>query len=197
MLTYEIDAIRKGYHFIAGVDEAGRGPLAGPVVAGGVILPAGFLDENIKDSKKLSERQREKMFDRIHSHALSIGIGIVDNILIDKINILQANKIAMKQAVLKLSLRPDLVLIDGRDKLDMDIEQTTIIKGDNMSQSIAAASIIAKVTRDRIMYKYHAEFPQYNFASHKGYGTRDHIETVKKIGPCRIHRKSFLKFLST
>jgi ribonuclease HII len=182
---------RNGYRYIAGIDEAGRGPLAGPVVASAVIFDVGYYNPYIKDSKKLSPRKREKLFNEIKKDAISIGIGIVDEEDIDKINILNATIKAMKKALLELSIKPDLLLIDGNIPLPTDIPQFNIIDGDDKILSISAASIIAKVTRDRIMDEYHKIFPQYNFSSHKGYGTKEHIIALKKYGPCKIHRKSF------
>lgn len=188
----------KGYTIIAGVDEAGRGPLAGPVVACAVALPIGFFDKRIKDSKKLSPVKREEILPVILSNAVSFGIGVVSHDIIDSINILEANKLAMKEAVLSMNPLPNFVIIDGRDKIDISIEQMTAIKGDSIYQSVSAASIAAKVLRDQIMLRYHDLFPEYNFASHKGYGTKLHIDSIKKYGISPIHRRSFVKnILST
>jgi ribonuclease HII len=191
MLEYESTARSKGYHVIAGVDEAGRGPLAGPVVAAAVFFGQDSRFEGLDDSKKLSPKIREFFFKIIKEQALSYGIGIVDVEKIDKINILQASLLAMKNAVENLSEKPNLLLIDGNQKIDSDIKQWTIIKGDSLSQSIAAASVLAKVTRDKLMEKYHKQFPQYAFNKHKGYGTRLHRDLIKKYGPCPIHRRTF------
>jgi ribonuclease HII len=180
-----------GFRLIAGVDEAGRGPLAGPVVAAAVVLPYGVGIIGIEDSKKLSERTREELYKIITDSAVGIGIGIVDHIVIDEVNILNATFRAMHSAIAKLNCVPDHLLIDGPYFAGANIPYTTIIKGDSLSVSIAAASIIAKVTRDRLMYQYDREYPQYGFANHKGYGTREHIEAIRKFGLCTIHRKSF------
>lgn len=182
---------------ICGIDEAGRGPLAGPVVAGAVILPdlsgdlADFL--YINDSKQLSEKKREELFEVIKEHAVSYGVGIVSPERIDEINILQADYEAMRIAVSQLTPAPEILLNDAVIIPGLHQEQVSIIKGDAKSLSIAAASIMAKVTRDDIMKKYDIMYPEYGFASHKGYGSRDHIEVIKKYGPCPIHRRSFLK----
>ncbi|MBT3514766.1 MAG: ribonuclease HII [Nitrospina sp.] len=191
MLEYETAARAKGYQYVAGVDEAGRGPLAGPVVAAAVLLVSESYFNGINDSKKLSSQAREKFFLIIKKQALSYGIGIVDVEKIDKINILQASLLAMKHAVEGLSRKPNLLLIDGNQKIETAIKQLTIIKGDSLSQSIAAASIMAKVTRDKIMERYHEKFPRYAFNKHKGYGTRLHRDLIRKYGPCPIHRRTF------
>jgi len=191
MLEYETAARAKGYQTIAGVDEAGRGPLAGPVVAAAVLLVSGSCFNGLNDSKKLSSQAREKFFLVIKKQALSYGIGIVDVEKIDKINILQASLLAMKHAVEGLSRKPNLLLIDGNQQINTDIKQWTIIKGDSLSQSIAAASVMAKVTRDKIMEQYHEKFPRYAFNKHKGYGTRLHRDLIRKYGPCPIHRRTF------
>ena len=183
----------KGYKYIAGIDEAGRGPLAGPVVAGAVILPKDCLLEGVNDSKKLSEKKREKLYDDIIENALAWGVGIVDHTVIDEINILNATRKAMKLALENLKVKPDYILIDAEKKVDTNnIPYLPIIKGDALSISIGAASIIAKVTRDRIMREYDKIFPMYGFEKHKGYGTKAHVEALKEYGPCMIHRKSFL-----
>ncbi|MBU0502189.1 MAG: ribonuclease HII [bacterium] len=177
---------------IAGVDEAGRGPLAGPIVAAAVILPAKFSLPGLDDSKKLSPQKRDQLFVLIYQQALAVGVGRVSHKKIDQINIGRANILVMERAVQALSLRPDLVLIDGRIKLkNILIMQKSIVRGDQKFASIAAASIIAKVTRDRIMLRYHQKYPLYNFAKHKGYGTREHLTNLEKHGPCEIHRRSF------
>ncbi|WP_129596888.1 ribonuclease HII [Anaerophilus nitritogenes] len=182
-----------GCHLIAGIDEAGRGPLAGPVVAAAVILPHDLFIEGINDSKKISAKKREQIFDVITKEAISIGVGIVDEKMIDKINIFEATKLAMKIAVEKLNPSPEYLLIDAVKLTDIHINQMSIEKGDAKSISIAAASIIAKVTRDRIMDDFHKQYPQYGFIHHKGYGTKEHYENIQKYGILSIHRKSFLK----
>lgn len=191
MLEFETTARKKGYNLIAGIDEAGRGPLAGPVVAAAVLLAPGWRLEGLDDSKKLSSQVREKFFPIIKNDALGYGIGIVDVKTIDKINILQAALLAMKYAVEALPKKPNLLLIDGKQQIDSKIKQWAIIKGDSLSQSIAAASILAKVTRDKLMKQYHEHFPQYAFDKHKGYGTRLHRDLIKEHGPCPIHRLTF------
>ena len=191
MFVYETAAKAKGYQAVAGVDEAGRGPLAGPVVAAAVLLAPDSKFNGLDDSKKLSPKIREKFFLIIKEQALSYGIGIVDVEKIEKINILQASLLAMKHAVENLSLKPDLLLIDGNQAIDTDIKQWTIVKGDSLSQSIAAASVLAKVTRDKLMEQYHEQFPRYAFNKHKGYGTSLHRDLIKKYGPCPIHRRTF------
>ncbi len=190
-MNYEDIAREKGYRFIAGIDEVGRGPLAGPVVASAVILPENISIADIDDSKRLSEKERERLFNIIKRKAISIGIGVVSEKVIDKINILQATRKAMLTAVSEMNKIPDYLLIDGIHTIDSEIMQSAIKKGDGLSTSIAAASIIAKVTRDRIMYKYNKLFPQYMFARHKGYGTKEHLNLIRLHGPCNIHRKSF------
>ncbi len=191
MLSFEIQAEQKGFRSISGVDEAGRGPLAGPVVAAAVVLPAKVSLNGLTDSKQLSEAAREDFFPRIRQCALGYGIGIVGEETIDAINILQASLLAMRIAVEKLPLRPDLLLIDGNRRIDHPSDQWPIVRGDAQSLSIAAASVLAKVTRDRIMTDHHATYPQYAFDKHKGYGTRAHRESIRRHGPCPIHRKSF------
>ena len=175
----------------AGVDEAGRGPLAGPVVAAAVILDKSKEIKGLNDSKKLSQKVREELFDQIRYDSLAFGIGIVDNLQIDKINILQAALKAMEIAVGNLIQPPDFIFIDGNQKISLELPQRTITKGDSKCASIAAASIIAKVTRDRIMAEYDSKFPNYNFLKHKGYPTKNHYEMIRKFGPCPIHRKTF------
>jgi len=181
----------QGYRFIAGIDEAGRGPLAGPVVASAVILPPDISIDGVDDSKKLSSEKREILFKIIKEKALSVGIGIISSKVIDEINILEATREAMLNAVENLKITPDLIIIDGITPIKSSIKQLTIKKGDSLSQSIAAASIIAKVTRDRLMLDYDARYPTYLFAKHKGYGTAEHLERIKEFGPCEIHRNSF------
>lgn len=191
MLKYENEAYSKGYKYVCGVDEAGRGPLCGPVVAAAVILDKNAHLEGVNDSKKLSEKKREKLFDDIMEKALAVGIGISDVDMIEEINILNATKEAMKEAIAGLNIKPDFVLIDGNQDIQIDIDRTTVISGDALSESIAAASIIAKVTRDRMLREYDREYPEYGFAKHKGYGTKMHIEAIKKYGLTPIHRPSF------
>ena len=181
------------YRCICGIDEAGRGPLAGPVVAGAVILPADCEILYLNDSKKLSEKKRELLYDEIYEKAVAIGIGMSSEEVIDEINILQATYKAMQQAISKLSIKPDLLLNDAVTIPDVEIEQIPIIKGDAKSASIAAASIVAKVTRDRMMKEYDIIYPGYDFAKNKGYGTKAHIEGIKKQGICDIHRRTFVK----
>ena len=191
MLIYE----KKYYDtcdYICGIDEAGRGPLAGPVVAGAVILPKGLKIPYLNDSKQLSEKKREELYDVIMEQAVSVGVGIVSPERIDEINILQATYEAMREAVGTLSYRPDVLLNDAVTIPGLSMKQVPIIKGDAKSLSIAAASVIAKVTRDRMMKAYHELFPEYGFEKHKGYGSKEHIEMIQKIGPCAIHRRSFL-----
>lgn len=190
MKEYENELYNKGIKYIAGVDEVGRGPLVGPVVTVAVILPVDFYDERINDSKKVTEKKREMLYDVIMENAVSVGIGMSSSEVIDEINILEATKKAMKEALNNLSVKPEHVLIDAV-KLDIDIPSTSIIKGDAKSQSIAAASIIAKVTRDRMMYELDKEHPEYDFAHNKGYGTKKHIEAIRKYGILKEHRKSF------
>jgi len=191
MRAFERDAERNGYARIAGVDEAGRGPLAGPVVSAAVILPAGHADPEINDSKKLSERKREALSKRIMAQAVAIGIGMADVAEIDRINILRAALQSMARAVIGLDPQPDFVLIDGNQPVPTSIPQKTVVGGDALSISIAAASIIAKVTRDRIMAHYDRIYPPYGFAVHKGYPTRAHREAIRRYGPCPIHRRAF------
>lgn len=182
---------REGYNRIAGVDEAGRGPLAGPVVAAAVILPSDGVGEPLFDSKKISHRKRESLFELISSKALSLGIGIISPQEIDSLNILKATLKAMTMAIERLAPCPDFILIDGLYGLPIPIPQKAIPKGDQLSNSIAAASIVAKVIRDRLMLEYHQKYPQYNFASHKGYGTQEHRRAIERFGVCEIHRKTF------
>ena len=181
------------FSYICGIDEAGRGPLAGPVVAGAVVLPKGKRILYVNDSKKLSEKKREELFAVIKEEALSFGLGIVSPERIDEINILQATYEAMREAVNKLSVSPDILLNDAVTIPGIDIRQVPIIKGDAKSLTIASASILAKVTRDRIMAEYDLQYPEYGFAKHKGYGTKAHIDAIRQFGPCPIHRKTFIK----
>lgn len=191
MRDHEREAEQSGYRCVAGVDEAGRGPLAGPVVAAAVVLPSELSMPGLRDSKKLSPALRERWFVEIQENCLGMGIGIVDENTIDTINILQAALLAMKCAVEQLSVSADFLLIDGNRGIESAIGQKTIIGGDDASLSIAAASVMAKVTRDRLMVGYHAQYPQYEFSRHKGYGTQLHRDRIKQYGPCAIHRKTF------
>lgn len=181
----------QGYELIAGVDEAGRGCLAGPVVAASVVLSPGCVIEGIKDSKKLTPRQRERFFDVIQEQAFAWSVGAVDAGEIDRINILKASLAAMRDAVMGLSIRPDYLLIDGRDTVQSDLPQRAVIKGDDTSQTIAAASVLAKVTRDRMMVEYKKVYPTFSFDVHKGYGTALHLSELRKHGPTPIHRMTF------
>lgn len=180
-----------GYHRIAGVDEAGRGPLAGPVVSAAVILPREGIGERLFDSKKISEKKREYLYELIISKATAVGIGLVNPEEIDLVNIFNASLKAMALAIKNLPLPPDIILIDGNQYLNLSLPQKPIPKGDQLSNSIAAASIVAKVTRDRMMIEFHQRYPQYNFARHKGYGTKEHIKAIERYGICDIHRKTF------
>ena len=191
MWTFEKKAWQSGFKAVAGIDEVGRGPLAGPVVSAAVILPQKFTVDGITDSKKLTAKKRELLFDAIYNHAVDVGIGIVEKEVIDKINILQAARLSMLHAFQQLKKIPDHLLIDGIYPIDASVSQETIKKGDQKSISIAAASIIAKVTRDRIMVNYALDYPEYGFDQHKGYGTKKHRDAIKKIGVCDIHRRSF------
>ena len=182
------------FEYICGIDEAGRGPLAGPVVVGAVVLPKDSFIEGVNDSKKLSEKKREKIFDIITEEAMCYSVGIVDEKTIDEINILNATKLGVKRALEALKTKPDLLMLDALNNLDtLGIPYMSIIKGDAKNYSIAAASIIAKVTRDRIMREWDDVYPIYGFAKHKGYGTAEHIRIIKENGPCPIHRQSFIK----
>ena len=184
----------KNIEYIAGIDEAGRGPLAGPVVVGVVIMPKDSMIEGVNDSKKVSEKKREKLYDEITNEAIAWGVGIVDQNRIDEINILNATKEAVTMAISSLKVKPDLILVDALTNIDtLGIPYKSIIKGDAKEYSIAAASIIAKVTRDRIMRQWDEVFPEYGFKGHKGYGTKKHIEAIKEYGPCLLHRKTFIK----
>ena len=189
--AYEKAVRAKGFARIAGVDEAGRGPLAGPVVSAAVVLPARFDTAGINDSKQLSAPQRERMYEHIYAGAQAVGIGIVDPVEIDRINILRAALLSMAMAVANIRPRPGYLLIDGTFTIPADFPQQAVIKGDNLSFSIAAASIVAKVTRDRIMRRYHEDYPQFGFDCHKGYATAAHLEALACHGPCAIHRRSF------
>ncbi|MCG6893928.1 MAG: ribonuclease HII [Desulfobacteraceae bacterium] len=188
---FERKASEKGYRRIAGIDEAGRGPLAGPVVAAAVILPYAAAPDGLNDSKKLSPKRRERLYDAIYSQALGVGIGIVDATFIDRINILQAALTAMVLAVHNLHPGSDFLLIDGNAAIPLGIPQKAIVRGDSRSASIAAASIVAKVTRDRLMQHYHLYYPEFDFPRHKGYPTRLHRNALRENGCCPIHRMSF------
>lgn len=190
-LQFEKTVSRNGFTFVAGIDEAGRGPLAGPVMAAAVILPVGLSINGVDDSKKLTPDKREKLFEIIMAQALSVGVGIMSPAEIDRINILQATRRAMLAAVQQLSPQPDYLLIDGISSIDSAVPQKTIKKGDSLSLSIAAASIIAKVTRDRLMIEMDLKYPGYGFAGHKGYGSAAHMDAIRRLGPSPIHRLTF------
>jgi ribonuclease HII len=190
-LEFEYACWGQGFEHIAGVDEAGRGPLAGPVIAAAVILPKGMFIDGVNDSKKLSAKQREVMFHKISKQALSVGVGIVSHDVVDKINIYQASILAMHKAVEKLTIAPSIVLADGNSFKHESLRYQNIIDGDAKSITIAAASVIAKVTRDSLMCEYHEQFPLYGFDRHKGYGTKFHMEALRQYGMCPIHRRSF------
>ena len=185
------------YHLICGIDEAGRGPLAGPVVAGACILPKDVDILYLNDSKKISEKRREQLYQIITKEAIAYGTGVVSEKRIDEINILQATYEAMRLAVGQLEKQPDFLLVDAVHIPDIDIKQAGIVKGDAKSVSIAAASILAKVTRDHMMLEYDKQYPEYGFAGHKGYGSREHMEKIKQYGPCPIHRRTFIKNILT
>ena len=197
MLTYELEAkyTQEGYNVICGCDEAGRGPLAGPVVAAACVLPMGLVIDGLNDSKKLTEKRREALFEIIKAEAVAYSIASASVEEIAEINILNASMLAMKRAIEGLSVKADFALIDGNVVRGFDIPAVAVIKGDATSPSIAAASILAKVTRDRLLCEYDKEYPEYAFAKHKGYGTKLHIENIKKYGVLPIHRRDFLKFL--
>ncbi|MGH7260683.1 MAG: ribonuclease HII [Nitrospiraceae bacterium] len=188
---FETEARRCGYRLIAGLDEAGRGPLAGPVVAAAVILPRRCQLAGLNDSKQLTEAERERLYGEIRERAVGIGVGLSTEREIDAMNILEATRLAMSRAVQSLPSTPDYLLLDAIELSAVLIPQRAIIKGDTLSVSIAAASVIAKVTRDRLMDDYHRQYPQYNFQAHKGYGTAEHLRLLAAHGPCAIHRRSF------
>ena len=188
---YENELYSKGYKLIGGIDEVGRGPLVGPVVTACVILPEDFALDGLTDSKKLSEKKRDMFYDIIMEKAISVGIGIMDEDVIDKVNIYEATKLAMYQAVDNMSVKPDYILIDAMKLDKLDVQSTSIIKGDLKSITISAASVIAKVTRDRMMYELDKKYPMYKFAKNKGYPTKDHIEAIVKYGILKEHRKTF------
>ncbi|RPH52939.1 MAG: ribonuclease HII [Desulfobacteraceae bacterium] len=191
LLAYEMDACEKGYAKIAGIDEAGRGPIAGPVVSAAVIIPLSSYIEGVTDSKQLTPKKRDLLYKKIYEHAVSVGIGIVDPAEIERINILKASLLSMSMAVQNLLPQPDFLLIDGIFQIPYALPQRAVPHGDSLSLSVAAASIIAKVTRDRLMEKYHYEYPEYGFDKHKGYPTKKHKEAVRRFGCCPIHRKNF------
>ena len=192
-LKRQEDELRnRGFNMICGIDEAGRGPLAGPVVVASVIMPADSMIEGVNDSKKISEKKREKLYDQILEEAISYGVGIIGQDEIDEINILNATKKGLTMSLKELTVKPDLIIVDALTHIDtMGIPYESIIKGDAKCYSISVASIIAKVTRDRIMREWDKVYPEYGFEKHKGYGTSAHIEAIKKYGLCPIHRKSF------
>lgn len=197
-LTWELEneLHGKGYKIICGTDEAGRGPLVGPVVAGACILPEGIELEGLNDSKKLSEKKREALYDVICERAVAWGIGVSTPVEIDEINILNASMLAMRRAIEAMGVCPDAVLVDGNCTRGFDLPAFAVVGGDAKSPSVAAASILAKVTRDRMCIELDREYPEYNIAKHKGYPTREHMELVRKHGPCPEHRRTFLKFLN-
>lgn len=191
MLDYEKKYYDAGYNLVAGIDEAGRGPLAGPVCVAIVIMPQDDIIEEINDSKKLSEKKREMLYDKIINTAISYHIEFVDEKTIDRINILNATKLGMLKCINNIPVTPEIVLIDAV-KIDSDVKTESVIHGDALSYNIAAASILAKVSRDRLMVELDKKYPEYNFKKHKGYGTKEHIEALKKYGKCDIHRESFI-----
>lgn len=191
-LEYERKHLEKGCKYIAGIDEVGRGPLAGPVVCACVIMPLDDVIDGVDDSKKLSEKKREKLNEIILSKAIAVSICQVDEKTIDEINILQATRLCMKNCVESLSQKPDVLFVDAL-KLDVDAPQVSIIKGDFKSYTIGCASIVAKVYRDKLMEKYDEIYPEYGFKKHKGYGTKAHIDAIREVGPCSIHRMTFIK----
>ncbi|ABP67733.1 Ribonuclease H [Caldicellulosiruptor saccharolyticus DSM 8903] len=189
----EENLLKEGYRFICGVDEAGRGPLAGPVFAAAVIMDREIIIEGVRDSKKLTPKKREKLFEEIVKESITYSVAMVDNKTIDEININNATFLAMKNAIEALELVPDIVLVDGYEIPDLNLPQKALIKGDRKSYSIACASILAKVSRDRFITQISSLYPVYKFEKHKGYGTKEHIRLILEYGPCEIHRKSFLK----
>lgn len=193
---YDQSLRKQGYLRLAGIDEAGRGPLAGPVVAAAVVMEHGVTIAGLRDSKKVPEEERESLYASIQALAVDIGIGIVEPEAIDRLNILRATRQAMIIAVAKLSVTPDMLIIDALSLPSVPIPQHSPIKAESISASVAAASIIAKHTRDKIMLEYHHQYPQYNFRKHKGYATQEHLETLQRFGPCPIHRKSFFRVMS-
>ena len=193
MKAFDKKYLNNKIKYLAGVDEAGRGPLAGPVVAAAVIFGKNVFIKGVNDSKQLNENQREILFEKIIVKALSYSISIIDHVVIDEVNILNASMLAMKEAVEDLNIKPDLVLVDGNRTFSSDIPVIPIVKGDTKSFSIAAASILAKVTRDRLMKTLALDYPEYLWEQNKGYPTKQHREIIKRIGPCQLHRKTFLK----
>ena len=193
---YDESLRKKGFLRIAGIDEAGRGTLAGPVVAAAVVLKKGLKIDGLRDSKQVPAKEREILFHKIQSSSVDIGIGVVGNEEIDRLNILVATKLSMRLAVEKLSAPPDILIIDALSLPSVPIRQLSPIKGESVSASVAAASIIAKFTRDTIMLDYHRQYPDYNFEKHKGYSTKEHIEMIRLHGPCPIHRKTFHRVMS-
>jgi ribonuclease HII len=193
---YDQSLRKQGYLRLAGIDEAGRGPLAGPVVAAAVVMEHGVTISGLRDSKKVPEEERESLYASIQALAVDIGIGIVEPEAIDRLNILRATRQAMIIAVAKLSVTPDMLIIDALSLPSVPIPHHSPIKAESISASVAAASIIAKHTRDNIMLEYHHQYPQYNFRKHKGYATQEHLETLQRFGPCPIHRKSFFRVMS-
>lgn len=185
----------QGYKIVCGVDEAGRGPLCGPVVAAACILPDGLYIEGLNDSKKLTEKKREKLFDIIKENAIAYSIAEASVAEIDELNILEADLLAMRRAIDGLSIKPDLALIDGNIARDFNIPAVPVIKGDALSMNVAAASVLAKVTRDRMCIELDREYPMYGIAKHKGYGTKQHMDALRTYGPSPIHRKQFIRFL--
>jgi len=195
IFRYDESLREQGFNRIAGIDEAGRGPLAGPVVASAVVMPEGKRIKGLRDSKKVPEAERESLFNEILYCCVDYGVGIVEAEEIDRLNILRATKYAMEKAIKALSVKPNLLLIDAVKLPSVHIRQICPIKGESVSASIAAASIVAKVTRDRLMIQYHEIYPEYGFEKHKGYGTKEHVEKILSCGPCPIHRKSFDKVM--
>lgn len=194
-LKFEREEEAKGHFLIAGVDEVGRGPLAGPVCVACVMMPLDDIIEGVDDSKKISEKKRNILAEQIKEKAICYAVEMIDEETIDKINILEATKLAMKRSIEKMTIKPDVVLVDAISKLDVNTNIRGIIKGDALSYSVGCASILAKVTRDNLMTELAKEYPVYGFEKHKGYGTKAHIEAIKEHGPCVYHRLSFLKFL--
>ena len=196
LYQYDESLRKKGYLRIAGIDEAGRGPLAGPVVAAAVVFSKSIKIEGLRDSKKVREKEREILYPEVLRFSEDVGVGIVGHEEIDRLNILRATRLAMQYAVEDLSKPPDILVIDALSLPSIPIRQLSIIKGESISASIAAASIVAKFVRDKIMMEYHRQYPQYNFEKHKGYSTREHLDMIRLYGPCPIHRKSFQRVMS-
>ncbi|MEW6570890.1 MAG: ribonuclease HII [Nitrospirota bacterium] len=192
---YDESVRKRGFSQIVGIDEAGRGPLAGPVVAAAVILKENVRISGLRDSKIVAEKERRRLYNEIRNSSLDIGIGIVEPEDIDRLNVLRATRLAMQRAVEKLCRRPDILIIDALSLPGLSIAQLSPIKAENVSASVAAASIVAKVTRDEIMYGYHRQYPEYNFDKHKGYSTRDHLHKIRLYGPSPIHRKTFFRVM--